>query len=67
MNLTTVSNAQTLTINLLGVAGGGNSGNVSIPMSVLLGDVNANRTVSNADVASIQAKVGATVVGTRFP
>lgn len=55
VNLTNVSNAQTLGINLVGVSGGGNSGNVSIPMSVLIGDVNANRVVDGNDVSQVQA------------
>jgi hypothetical protein len=66
VNLTNVSNAQQLTINLLGVSDGTNTGNISVPMGILLGDVNANRIVSNADVSSIQAQVAAPVVGTNF-
>ena len=54
INLTNVSNAQMLTVNLIGVTGGGNSGNVSIPMGVLLGDVNASKQVDGNDVSSVQ-------------
>jgi hypothetical protein len=54
VNLTNVSNAQMLTVNLIGVTGGGNSGNVSIPMGVLLGDVNASKLVDGNDVSSVQ-------------
>jgi hypothetical protein len=50
VNLTNVSNAQTLTINLLGVVGGAKSGDVAIPMSVLLGDVNATGRTDSGDV-----------------
>ena len=55
VNLTNVSNAQTLSINLIGVSGGANSGNVSIPMSVLLGDVNATGNVDGNDVSQVQS------------
>jgi hypothetical protein len=55
VNLTNVSNAQTLTINLIGVSDGTHSGNVTVPMSVLLGDVNANRLVDGNDVSAVQS------------
>ena len=61
VNLTNVSDAQTLSVNLLGVAGGGNSGNVSIPMSVLVGDTNADGFVNSADIAQTKAQSGQTV------
>jgi dockerin type I repeat protein len=54
VNLTNVSNAQTLTINLIGVTGGATSGNVAIPMAVLLGDVNSSRHVDAGDVGAVQ-------------
>jgi hypothetical protein len=66
-NLTAVPNAQYSTITLNGVVDSvGATGNASATMGVLLGDVNANGTVSNADAASIQAKVGATVIQSNF-
>ncbi|HST31833.1 MAG TPA: hypothetical protein VLK27_13455, partial [Chthoniobacterales bacterium] len=58
INLTNVSNAQTLTINLIGVVGGANSGNVGIPMSVLAGDTTANGLVNSSDVAQTQSQSG---------
>ena len=54
INLTNVSNAQTLAITLVGVSGGGNSGNVSIPMSVLLGDVDSSARVDSTDVFQVR-------------
>jgi hypothetical protein len=53
-HLTKVSNQQTLKVNLIGLSGGGNSGNVSIPMAVLAGDVDASRHVDAGDVGQIQ-------------
>jgi hypothetical protein len=66
INLTNVSNAQTLNINLLGVSGGGNSGDVSIPMGVLIGDVNANRVVDGNDVAQVQSNTRQTANSANF-
>ena len=61
VNLTNVSNAQTLTINLLGVSDGTHNGNVAVPMSVLLGDTTANGAVNSSDVAQTQAQSGIAV------
>jgi hypothetical protein len=66
VNLTNVSNAQTITINLLGVVGGANSGNVAIPMSVLLGDVSGNGLVNSTDISQTQAQSGQSVTGSNF-
>jgi hypothetical protein len=49
INLTGVSNAQTLNINLTGVSDGMHSGDVSIPMGVLLGDVDGSGRVDSTD------------------
>jgi hypothetical protein len=53
VNLTNVGNVQTLAINLIGVAGGARRGNVSIPMGVLLGDVNASGRVDGTDLSLV--------------
>jgi hypothetical protein len=68
VNLTGVANAQHIFVALHNVQdeAGRFSDVISAPMSVLLGDTNANGTVSNADVASIQAQVGASVTQSNF-
>jgi len=66
VNLTNVSNAQTLTINLIGVVGGGKSGNVSIPMSALAGDTTANGAVNSSDIAQTQSQSGQVVTFSNF-
>jgi hypothetical protein len=66
IKLTHVSNAQTLTIKLIGVSDGTRSGNVSIPMSVLLGDVNADRRVDGNDVSEVQSHTRQAVDSTNF-
>ena len=58
VNLTNVSNAQTLSVNLVGVTGGSNSGNVSVPMAVLTGDTNADRFCDAIDVSQTKSQSG---------
>jgi hypothetical protein len=54
VNLTNVSDIQTLSVNLIGVTGGSNSGNVVIPMSVLIGDVGGDGAVNSADATQLR-------------
>ena len=54
VNLNNVSNAQTLTINLNGLSNGADTGNISWPMAVLLGDVNATRRTDAGDVTTVR-------------
>ena len=58
VNLTNVSNAQTLSINLLGVVGGSNSGDVSVAMGVLAGDTTGNGFVNSSDISQTQSQSG---------
>ncbi len=46
VDLSGVANAQTIVVTLFSVSDGTNTGDVSIPMGVLLGDTNANRPVN---------------------
>ena len=57
--LTNVGNAQTITVRLNNVNDGVNSGNVVIPMSILIGDINAVSGVTGGDVNLCKAQVGA--------
>ena len=66
INLTGVNNAQTIQITLLGVNDGTSTVNVTIPMSILLGDVNGNGVVSNGDVSLVQAQVAQKVTSFNF-
>ena len=66
VNLTGVSNAQTILVNLFGVSDGTNTGNVSVPMGVLLGDTNKSRSVDSADVTLTQSKSGQATNSTNF-
>ena len=58
VNLTGVTNAQKILVNLLGISDGINIGSVSVPMGVLLGDTNKSRSVDSADVTLTRSKSG---------
>ena len=66
INLTNVTNAQTITAMLTSVNDGSTTANVSIPMGVLLGDVNGNGVVSNGDVSLVKAQVAQPVTLSNF-
>src|SRR5437868_3749184 len=51
VNLTKVTNQQTITITLTNVSDGTNVGNVSLPVGMLIGDTNADRFCDAVDVA----------------
>jgi CSLREA domain-containing protein len=66
VNLTGVTNAQKILVNLLGVSDGVNTGSVSVPMGVLLADTNKSRAVDSADVTLTQSKNGQATNSTNF-
>ncbi len=66
VDLHSISNPARLTVNLRGVSDGTNTGLVSIPMGVLLGDVNGSGVVTNTDVSLVKSKVGATLDSSNF-
>lgn len=66
INLTGVANAQTITITLFDVNDGTGAGNVSIPMSLLLGDTTADGAVNAADISQTKSVSGTSANGTTF-
>jgi hypothetical protein len=54
VNLTHVTNVQTIVITLTNVSDGTNLGNASISMGVLLGDVDSSRRVDSTDVFQVR-------------
>ena len=64
--LTNVGNAQRLTIAIFGVNDGTISGDVVVPMSVLLGDTNGNGAVSASDIGQTKAQSGQVAIGANF-
>ena len=61
--LTNVANAQTINVTLNNVNG---STNVTIPMGVLIGDVNGNAVVNASDVSLTKSQAGVPVSGSNF-
>jgi hypothetical protein len=66
VDLTGVTNAQRITVTLLGVSDGTTTGDVSVPMGVLIGDTNANGSVSASDIGQTKAKSGQAVTAANF-
>ena len=66
VNLTGVTNAQTIIVTLSGVNDGMSMGDVVIPMSVLNGDTSGNGTVSGTDVSQTKQQSGQAVTGSNF-
>ncbi|MEP6601262.1 MAG: hypothetical protein ABJB49_05560 [Nitrospirota bacterium] len=66
VDLTGVTNAQTITLTLFSVTDGTNSGNVAIPMGILAGDTNGNRVVNSTDISETKARSGQTAMPSTF-
>jgi hypothetical protein len=64
--LTSVANAQTITVTLSNVNDGMASGNVAIPMSILVGDTNGNGAVNASDITQTKVQSGAGVGAGNF-
>ena len=66
--LTNIANAQVINVRINGVNGASDQPavDVDIPMGVLWGDTNGNRTVNAADVAQTKSGLGQTVDATNF-
>jgi Astacin (Peptidase family M12A)/Dockerin type I domain len=61
--LTNVANVQTLNVRLNGV---NSAGNITIPMSLLIGDTSGNGTVNAADVSQTKARLGQVLSSANF-
>ncbi len=66
VNLTGVTNAQTITLTLANVSDGTLTNNVAIQMGVLLGDVTPNGMVNASDVGSAKAGSGQATTAANF-
>jgi hypothetical protein len=66
VNLTGVANAQTLGITLLNVNDGSATGDVFVPVSVLLGDLNGSGSVTASDIGQVKSLSGQSVTGANF-
>lgn len=66
VNLSGVTTGQTITVKLLGVTDGHNTSDISVPMSVLVGDTNGNGVVTSSDVAQTVAQSGSSITAANF-
>ena len=66
VNLTGVTNAQTIVVTLNNVNDGVNIGNVAIPMGVLLGDTTGDGVVNSGDVTQVRRQSGLVADPTNF-
>ncbi len=66
INLSGVTNAQTIKVTLVAVNDGTATNDVTIPMSILIGDTTADGNVNSADIAQTKAQSGAIVGADNF-
>ena len=66
VNLTGVTNVQTITVTLANVNDGTNINDVQAKMSVLIGDTTANGTVNSSDIAQTQSQSGQPITAANF-
>lgn len=66
VNLNQVSNAQTITVNLIGLTDGVTTDTVSVPMSVLVGDIGTNGSVNSSDITKIKLQIGQPVTASTY-
>jgi hypothetical protein len=64
--LTGVANAQTLEVMLFNVSDGSGAGDLRLPMSVLIGDIGGNGTVSGSDISEVKARASGPVDANTF-
>lgn len=66
VNLTGVTNAQTIIVTLHDLHNGAINGDVLVPMSVLVGDTNADGFVDSADISQTKSQSGNAVGSSNF-
>jgi hypothetical protein len=66
INLDNVSDPQLLTVDLFGVGVAGKTGDVIIPMGVLIGDVNASKRTDNGDAIVVRNQSGTVPIQATF-
>ena len=66
VDLTGVSNAQTITVTLNNVSDGTHMGNVPVSMGVLLGDTSGSGSVNSSDISQTKSQSGQPVGSGNF-
>jgi hypothetical protein len=66
INLSGVTNAQSLTVTLRSVSEGSNLGDVAIPLRVLVGDTSGNGSVTASDIGQVKGQSGQAITASNF-
>ncbi len=66
VNLSGVTDVQQILVTVYSVSDGTNSGNVAVPIKILIGDTNGNSVVNAGDIAQTKAQSGQPVTTTNF-
>lgn len=66
VNLSGVTNDQTVTVTLFGVSDGTTTADVQLQMSLLIGDTNADTFVNSADISQTKSQSGQSVTNSNF-
>ena len=66
INLTGITNAQRIIVTLSGVNYGGNTGDLVLPIAILVGDTSGNGTVNATDLSQTKAQSGQPVSSSNF-
>jgi sugar lactone lactonase YvrE len=66
VNLTGVTNAQTITLTLSGVNDGTTTGDVGVRMGVLVGDTTASGSVNSSDISQTKSQSGTVATSDNF-
>lgn len=66
IDLTGVANAQTIKVTLASVNDGTTTSDVTIPMSILVGDTNSDRNVNSGDISQTKSQSGTAVTNANF-
>ena len=66
MTLTGVTNAQRITVTVAGLSNASGTGDLAVPMGVLLGDTNGSGTVTSSDIGQVKAQSGQPITASNF-
>jgi hypothetical protein len=66
VNLTGVTNAQTITLTLFDLSDNMRDGNLQVQMAILVGDTGGNKTVNSSDVSQTKSKSGQALNSSNF-
>jgi hypothetical protein len=66
LSLTNISDAQTIVMTLSGVSNGTSTNDVTLHMSLLVGDTNGNGVVNASDVSQTKSRSGQAITNANF-